>query len=66
MSIDEQQAYLEEENEKLDQVKNKQEKVMKKFAYELRPVEQIQKELNNCKTNFYDIAFPPEDDSAFE
>jgi hypothetical protein len=41
MGIDEQQAYLEEENEKLELVKSKQEKLMKKYAYELKPVDEI-------------------------
>ena len=39
---------------------------MKLFAYELKPVNEIQAKLDQYNVNFYDITFPPEEHSAFE
>lgn len=49
------------------ELKEKQTRILKKFPYELKPIDQLTKKLNNeVKANFLDIHFPPENSSAYK
>lgn len=57
---------MKEEMSKMSTLSQKQNQLLKLFAFELSPIEDIQAKVKSNNTTFYDITFPPVDASAFE